>query len=265
MPTPVPQSNTTVALCREDLTSAAPAKVRASSGLFHRLRAVAARVISHETPRLMCPPGPVPLGDHPPIIISSLMRSGTHLLMDLLLNNLPEYRREPLYVDFDQYVFRGHDRAQLLRAGSCLIKTHVAQRPFDKSVRQLLGELGARGLVIIPQRPIDAVRASMAKWSRPVADEAEEKQNLFWQGVEPLTIEFPELLEPEATGTFLQSVRSRLGLPAASQPPILAANSTSRVLWDKLQTRLRGSRAGRLNTTIGYRLPSMDAGLGGIE
>jgi hypothetical protein len=265
MPSPVPQSNTTAAHRRESLTSAAPVRACSPSGLVHSFRALAARVISHETPRLMCPPGPVPLGEHPPIIISSLMRSGTHLLMDLLLNNLPEYRQEPLYVDFDQYVFRGHDRSRLLRAGSCLIKTHAAQRPFDESVQEFLRDLGARGLVIIPQRSLDAVRASMAKWSRPLADEVEDKQILIWQGMEPLMVDFQDLLDLEAARALLETVRSRLGLPAAGNPPVLAAGSTSQVLWDKLQTRLRGARAGRLNTTIGYRLPAMDAGLGSIE
>ncbi len=238
---------------RADVPTPSPEPLRAGRGLFMGLRRVAARMLSHETPRVMCPPGPVPMGDLPPIVICSLMRSGTHLLIDLLLNNLREYRREPLYIDFDQYVFSGHDRETLRRAGNCLIKSHAAQRPFDDSVRDLLREL-AGGLVVIPQRPREQIRASLSRWNQALARDAEEKQEELWEGMNPLRIDFRALLDPVSAGKFLQTVRERLGLNPSSAPPMMPAAATSGVLWDKLQTRLRGSRARRVNTTIGYRL-----------
>lgn len=227
---------------------------------INRLQGIAARIFPHDGPALICPPGPVPTGPRPPIIVSSLMRSGTHLAMDLLLNNLPEYRQDPLYIDFDSYVYEGFSPQSLLGAGSTLIKTHVAQRPFGRAYTDVLRRIGAKGLVVIPVRETSKIRLSMNKWGYDVTDagleEHHRSQLEFWKEQRPILIPFAHLLDPEKARDFLQTVRQRLCLdpPPENTPTVVAGRSRPKNLWRKLRTRLQASKAPILNTTVGFRL-----------
>ena len=231
-------------------------------GLFsiNRLQGLAARFFPHAGPSLICPPGPIPTGPHPPIIVSSLMRSGTHLAMDLVLNNIPEYRQEPLYIDFDSYIYEGYSPQALLSAGSTLIKTHVAQRPFSRAYTDVLRRIGSKGLVIIPIRDISKIRKSMNKWGYDVPEAGLEAQSrnqmAFWSDHQPLLVPFADLLDPDKARHFLNTVIQRLSLnPLPDDQPIrVAGGSRPRNLWRKLRTRLQAAKAPILNTTVGFRL-----------
>ncbi|MDB6069989.1 MAG: pgi [Verrucomicrobiales bacterium] len=231
-------------------------------GLFsiNRLQGFAARCFPHAGPSLICPPGPIPTGPLPPIVVSSLMRSGTHLVIDLLLNNIPEYRQEPLYIDFDSYIYEGYSPQALLTAGSTLVKTHVAQRPFSRAYTDVLRRLGSKGLVIIPIRDLSKIRKSMNKWGYNVCEASLEEQYrsqmTFWNDNQPLLVPFAHLLDPAKAREFLNAVTQRLSLPPLPEdkPIVVAGKSRPRNLWRKLRTRLQASKAPILNTTVGFRL-----------
>ena len=181
------------------------------------LRYIFSTCIPHDNAKTVCPPGPVPRGPSPPIIVSSLMRSGTHLTIDLLLNNLSSYRNNPLYIDFDRFVYEAHDPNTLTNAGSCIIKTHFRQRPFNQETLKLLESIASNGLVIIPTRDLAAAQASMKKWNFSPSLEKLQKdhddQLIFWSSFNPLIIDFKDLLNPTKAISFLQDVRQRLRLP----------------------------------------------------
>ncbi len=228
--------------------------------LRHKLQNLGAALFPHASPGIVCPPGPLPTGPLPPIVVSSLMRSGTHLAIDLLLNNLAGYRQEPLYLDFDAYLYEGFSPLALQAVGSSLVKTHIAQRPFDEESAQALHQLAHRGLVIIPVRSPANIRKSMARWGYPLTEadilQQHQQQLRFWKDHEPILVEFNDLLDPRQAALFLAAVRRRLGLPPAppAPAPIVAGSSRMRNLWRKLRTRIQASRAPILNTTLGFRL-----------
>ena len=60
---------------------------------------VGRRVLPYENARVVAPPGVPVTQDRPNIVVATPKRSGTHVLIDILLNNLPAYRRRPLYVE----------------------------------------------------------------------------------------------------------------------------------------------------------------------
>ena len=188
------------------------------------------------------------------------MRSGTHLTIDLLLNNLSSYRNNPLYIDFDRFVYEAHDPNTLTNAGSCIIKTHFRQRPFTQETLKLLESIASNGLVIIPTRDLAATQASMKKWNFSPSLEKLQKdhddQLIFWSRFNPLIIDFKDLLNPTKAISFLQDVRQRLHLPDSESPSILtlANGSNFEIMWNKMNTRLAGSHAKTINTTIGYKI-----------
>jgi hypothetical protein len=224
------------------------------------LRSLGSSCLPHDNPKTVCPPGKIPLGPQPPILVSSLMRSGTHLVIDLLLNNLRPYRNEPLYVDFDHFVYDLGDPAELMKAGSCIIKTHVQQRSFDEPTRQRLKQLAAPGLVIIPHRTAHDTHCSLLRLNQRQSEEQlirDHQHHLeFWADLSPIIVDFQSLLDPTQATLFLQQVRQRLDIPdpATTEATVTAARSDYGVFWDKFQTRLAGPKARVINTTIGYKL-----------
>jgi hypothetical protein len=227
----------------------------------HIIRSLGSTCLPHDNPKTVCPPGEAPTGQHPPIIVASLMRCGTHLTIDLLLNNLQPYRNKPLYVDFDRHVFEARDPAELMAAGSCIIKTHIQQRPFNQATLDLLKEIAAKGLVIIPVRKPSDTRSSLLQLNYLHSEDRlmrdHEQHVRFWSDFSPIFVDFSTLLDLEKASLFLKEVRCRLGLsePEHAAQPIIASRSEWRVFWDKFQTRLLGARAKLINTTIGFKVP----------
>ncbi len=227
---------------------------------LRRLQGIAARLFPHQNARTVCPPGPIPTGPLPPIIVSSLMRSGTHLTIDLLLNNIPGYRQNPLFIDYDTYVYEGYSPSALLGTGSTIVKTHIIQRPFTATSTGILHQLGRRGLVIIPERNPAKIMNSMNRWGYQTT-EAEillqhRRQLDFWENFDPIVVRFEDVLDSEKSAALLRRVRERLGLPEApsGQLPVVAGSSRPLNLWRKLRSRLQGSAAPVINTTVGFKL-----------
>lgn len=106
-----------------------------------------ARVLPHNNRRCVAPPGELRPGSGKPVIVSSIMRSGTHLLIDLLLNNFPAYRRMPLYVDLDHALASGLTAADLLHGGCYVMKSHHPNVRYAAAAQAELEELAAAAFI----------------------------------------------------------------------------------------------------------------------
>src|SRR4051812_42875729 len=94
------------------------------------LRIVGSRVLPHDTRKTTAPPAVLPSADGPLIIVASMMRSGTHLLLDSMFNNFPPLRRTPLFVDFDSYERQALPVDPLRSLRGAVIKTHYPETPL---------------------------------------------------------------------------------------------------------------------------------------
>ncbi|HXC99868.1 MAG TPA: hypothetical protein VN048_11040 [Verrucomicrobiae bacterium] len=242
---------------RGDLEISPPAFVFHS--VRETMRLFGTRLLPHDTRRTTCPPAPLVPGDGPLIIVPSLMRSGTHLLLDALFNNFPALRRRPLFVDFDACERAGRPPEPFATVNGITIKTHYPQVELGGPYLSALKSVAARALILMPRRPAAEIRKSLAKWGENFTAEEfaeiERRFDAFWGPFSPVTINFPTLLESGGVESLIALVSERTGLaPGRNKPPVMPARHRSGIYFDKVMTRLLGRGAPRINTTIGYRL-----------
>ncbi|MEM1436666.1 MAG: hypothetical protein AAGG11_21630 [Pseudomonadota bacterium] len=194
-------------------------------------------------------------------MVASLMRSGTHLLIDSLLNNCRGLRRSPLYIDLDQLLSQSSPEealALMKRSGTYVVKTHFPQLGHDDPARErVMTALCEMGTTITVTRERSAVERSFAIFSdRDTAiDLSEDYQRFaeFWSARATASISFEEL-----TGNWadtMAGVWRATGLtPDPGPRPPLSRAHRYRVYLNKLLTRLVGRRAPMINTTIGFAL-----------
>jgi hypothetical protein len=224
------------------------------------LRRFGTRILPHDTRRTTCPPAPLVPGEGPIIIVPSLMRSGTHLLLDALFNNFPALRRRPLFVDFDACERVGRPPGPFTSVNGVTIKTHYPQVELAGPYSSALTSAAARALILTPRRPAAEIRKSLAKWGENfTAEEFAEIErcfDAFWGPFSPITVNFATLLESGGIESLMRLVMERTGLaPGRNKPPVMPARHRSGIYFDKVLTRLLGRGAPRINTTVGYRLP----------
>ncbi len=65
----------------------------------------------------------------PHVVVAAQMRSGTHLLIDLILNNFPVYRESPLYLDLERYRLSDLETSRIPDLRGLVIKTHCVPTP----------------------------------------------------------------------------------------------------------------------------------------
>jgi hypothetical protein len=224
------------------------------------LRLFNSGLLRHDTRRTTCPPGPLVSGDGPLVIVPSIMRSGTHLLLDALFNNFPALRRRPLFVDFDAYERAKLPPAPLASLNGGTIKTHYPQIELAPEYLSALKTLAARAFIVTPKRPAEAIRKSLAKWDEHYSPEAfmelERRCDEFWKPFAPLTVSFSSLLDVAGVKALVALVAERTNLTPRSGPPMMPARGRYRIYFDKILTRVLGAGAPCINTTIGYRLAS---------
>lgn len=224
---------------------------------------IGARILPFNNPRVVSPPGILRARGRPNIIVATPMRSGTHVLIDMLLNNLPAFCGRPLYVDLDQCWKQSRNGPDLLSAiapdAGYIIKTHV---PFglNEAVAQdprILAILDA-GVVVTVQRPRADVCRSMARWNKEDPDAPLTRYEDwydqfwdFWATYEKTEIAFPDLFEADR----MRAVLAELALatntttaPVFTGPP--AGSNRGRIYTNKALTRLVGHLAPRVDTTI---------------
>jgi len=231
------------------------------SSLVESLQLLSSRILPHDTKKTTCPPAPLVSGDGPLIIVASLMRSGTHLLLDSLFNNFSTLRRSPLFLDFDAYQRQSLPPAALNSIAGTVVKTHFPETPLAEPYASALAALAPRALVLMPRRPTAEIRKSLAKWGVDVPaaefDEIESRFLNFWTPFSPLTVEFSALLNAPKVQALLAEIAKRAGSSLRlNSKLVMPSPSRFGVYVDKLLTRLSGKSAPRINTTIGYRLSS---------
>lgn len=222
------------------------------------IRRAVSNLLPHNNQRCIAPPGIIRPAGGKPILVPSLMRSGTHVLIDLLLNNFPAYRRTPLYVDLDHYLARGHSLDALKQGGSYVIKTHYPNSAYTAEATAALEDLIHNAFIIRPVREIDDIRRSQATWGMAGAlefDRTVEAFGKFWGDVPKLYVPVKDLVDPKKCTELIQRIADYIG-QSPQQPPILPPlkEATAQVLLAKALTRLLGRRAPVINTTIGFAL-----------
>ena len=224
---------------------------------------VGTHVLPFTNPRVVSPPGRVAAHGRPNIIVATPMRSGTHILIDLILNNVPAYRNKPLYVDLDQCVKKSRpDRdfmADVTPEAGYILKTHMPLgtapgMPEDPRIAELI----EKALVVTIRRDRDDVCRSLGRWHGLDQATAEERYGPdydrfwdLWQAREQTNISFPDLFVPDRMKPVLQELASAANSkPAARYMPPPSGGSKYQIYANKFMTRLVGRRAPRVDTTI---------------
>lgn len=224
---------------------------------------VGTHLVPFTNPRVVCPPGRVRMRGRPNIMVATPMRSGTHILIDLILNNLPDYRARPLYVDLDQCAKQGGPDLDLLGAlgpqSGYVLKTHMPLNVPDGMVDDpRVMALTDAACVITVHRDRDDVCRSLGRWHGVDQAAAEAtygpEYDRFWQqweGRDRIAVAFPDLFDPAAMQRLLTDIATRTGTTVAPRyvaPP--SGGSKAQIYATKLATRLLGRHAPRVDTTI---------------
>jgi len=221
------------------------------------MRKVLQRMFPHNNKKTVAPPGILCKQVGKPILVSSLMRSGTHLLIDLVLNNFSEYRNSPLYIDLDQYLKNRLSIDELFGCGNYVIKTHFPQVMHSAKDIIVIRKLASESYIIQPQRDIASISKSLQKFSYlgNFEDLLLEKNTFeeFWKDYTTLQINFRDLLSKENGGSILEDIEAFISQPHRT-PPVLPPLNTSipYIYIIKLLTRLLGKKAPIINTTIQF-------------
>ncbi len=217
------------------------------------------RVLPPNTPKTVCPPGPLSASASPLplVVVASFPRTGTHVLIDLLLNNFPAYRRDPLYVNLDEYLRAGLPVEELLRTGGYVLKTHYPEATFSADQQAAYEQIFRTAILLMPARPaVDVARSyrRMLGGAReadlPAALQAYEA---YWRARQPETFAFAELIDPAWTASVVARLATLLHQPQPRRPiSPPSRRSYLRVCLRKLGTRLLGNKLSVVNTTVGF-------------
>lgn len=221
------------------------------------VRSMFAKLTRPENKRTCSPPAQIPEGHGIPCLVLTRPRSGTHLLIDLILNNYRVYRGSPLYVNADRLLHSGRG-AELERIGAVVIKSHYPYMSFTDDESEYLRALACRSHVILTNRPYEDAAKSARDMMPEVLTELDvDRESSILQrlcdsslGFE--TFAFEELTDPSRVDDVLVRVTGLLGVEhrrrsIAARPKI----QRRRLLIDKMMTRVFGRRAPRINTGIG--------------
>jgi hypothetical protein len=222
---------------------------------------IGSSVLPFMNPRVVAPPGIPAHNGGVNIVVATPMRSGTHMLIDLLLNNLDEYRTRPLYVDLD--ACRRHSTpqrdllAEITSDAGQILKTHTPMnQPQGAQDAPEFRRLADSGVVLTVKRERAAVRRSLAAWERTPEELADFDREYdafwdFWSGRAALALDFTSLVDPVAVRDTLARIagltgttpRARLVMPPSPEHRV-------RIYLSKGLTRVAGRRAPRIDTTI---------------
>jgi len=191
------------------------------------------------------------------ILVASPPRAGTHLLIDLLLNNFKQYCRIPLYVNGDALTENLATFEDLLNCKGYIIKIHypanpACQRsPWRDDLFRILRE---ECLVLSTNRRSRDQIASMAKmWPKmEVRDFASmlEDFNSFWAD-SVLAISYESLIDSEQVNFVLDKLESIIPAVISNDRRLPQPKSSEcSILISKLLTRLIGCKAPLINTGI---------------
>lgn len=219
---------------------------------------LASKILPHNNSKTVAPPGILKQSKvGRPIIVSSLMRSGTHILIDLLLNNFSAYRNSPLYVDLDVYLTNRLPKEKLFSCGTYVLKTHFPQCQHDASAVETIKELASCSYIMQPTRPARSVYRSLKNFS--YADDYDsllkekERFHEFWGPYHPHQFDFNDLTNQTAVMNILRSMSVVIDQEVPPSP-IFPPSKTDfqRVYFYKTLTRLIGKYSPVINTTVQF-------------
>ena len=215
--------------------------------------------IPPSTPQTVCPPGKLqPSAEKRSLVIgASFPRSGTHLLIDLILNNFPAYRREPLYVNLDEYISQGLDVEELIQTGGYVVKTHYPESTFSAENHAAYERVFENALVLSPRRSQEEIVKSFRRMTDVKRRSEVRTTHLayleFWEQRPKHLFEFADLIDPAKSERNVERLAKLLPAERANTlvgPP--DRNHYLSVLFRKLGTRIFGNRLSTVNTTVGF-------------
>lgn len=227
-------------------------------------RSLISRLVPAVNPRTCAPPARPARGSGgsearpvPHLLIASIPRSGTHLLIDLVLNNFRPYRRSPLYVNLDRWIGSGRGLEAIEDAAPSVLKAHLPafDRGADDDTLVALQRVAEPAIVLRPVRDRDAVFASYRSMvpsltERQFAEEANAFERFWGQPtLDVRELPFEDLVrEPAAVVAW---VAEQIGWEAPRDPILPRPRAARRQIgMDKLLTRMLGARAPVVNTSI---------------
>ena len=227
------------------------------------LGCVGAHILPFTNPRVVSPPGKVVSFGRRNIIVATPMRSGTHILIDLILNNIPAYRNRPLYVDLDQCVKTSQNEFDYLSPIrpdlGYVLKTHmpIGMAP-DKADDPRIAQLLETSCVITIRRSREEVCRSLGRWRGTDQSEAEEKFGAdydafwdHWKDVPQIEVAYTELFRPASMRQLIHELAAQTETSCRQYFTGVPSKEGKRaILFHKAWTRLLGHRAPRINTTI---------------
>ena len=206
------------------------------------------------------PPGklslqPVP---HPHLLVVSAPRSGTHLMIDLILNNLPAYKRKPLFVELDKLLDLPGEMAALIQTSGYVIKTHypvMETGEANPGLPEQLEQLAQKSLVLLIRRdPVATFRSAlrMFPWLNQEAFELQvKKQNEFWRRFSPVEVRFEDLTQKSRAEALLRETAERTQTACKKRPVHPPPKARRKhIYFLKFLTRVMGRRSPRINTGI---------------
>jgi hypothetical protein len=222
---------------------------------------IGTRLVPFTNPRVVAPPGVPGFHDRPNLVVATPMRSGTHVLIDLILNNLPAYRNRPLYVDLDQCLKQARPGRDLLGAvrprSGYVLKTHYPVGVPAAAADPRFEALVEDAVVLVVHRERADILASLATWLGTGVDPETrfgpqiDAFRDFWAPRPRLDIAFADLFRAAPSEALLDRIADLTGTrrgPRLVPPP--PRDARWRIPLDKAATRLLGHRAPRINTTI---------------
>lgn len=213
-------------------------------------------LIKHNNKRCVVPPGELTVSEGQPIIVASLMRSGTHILIDAILNNLESYRNNPLYIDLHKFFKSDLSEDLLLQCGSYVCKTHYPQNDYSKKDVEVIRTLAEKSIIVVPERDIESIYRSVIDYGYDgdLLDLTREIEGFeaFWSQFNPIRIRFESMFDSEEVKCLLQKISERSGSSLQADNVIMPRPKDKIYLakYDKLLTRLLGFRAPVINTTV---------------
>lgn len=226
---------------------------------------IGSNIITNDNKNVVSPPGTIVPENRTNIIVATPMRSGTHILIDLILNNIIGYKRSPLYVNIDAHFQQGlwtNNRIRdMLPNSGYVIKTHFPIRvQKNNQIRLFMDRLIKDSIVITVRRPNKDIIRSIQKWRTASKLEPENEDKIlceiqsfwnFWNDKSSIELDFSDLFEKEKASAFLNNCAEETCSFTRKKIIYTPSSENKNYIYIyKAATRLLGRRSPIINTTL---------------
>ena len=211
--------------------------------------------------RTCCPPGKLKKENQTPhLVVASMMRSGTHLAINMILNNFLVYKGTPLYVNLEMLLHTGGNLEELSRAGGSVVKTHFPQSIECRGHEQEISQFLRREKVILVTRNPQQIKLSLQNFGQWGAgeslkfDEIQREFEDYWMRAhadDVLSLDYADLIQTEKLPDLLRQIEEFTGLTRNPKSvSVIDKNRRFTTLLSKALTRVFGRFAPYINTGI---------------